>query len=512
MKQKRILMKQKKNLIFRIASATMVWACSHHLHAQTVLEGETLNLSNGSYTSANIILQGGTVSGSGSYNAYGASVITGVTVSGTAASTITGSSWFNLGSSTTFTVADVTGSSASDLLVNTSLRSLPGDPDWTYLYNSKIVKEGAGTMEVTVQSYFNAGLDLNGGTLKVSGGNGGFGFFSGAVNVNSGTTLTIDSDGTGFGFQNGWKPTSVNINGGTVNGGGNHVWGISGGVNMTGGTLQVETGSFQWNYTNLNTYASADTATISGPLNLRGDGGYTGLSVNVANGAAASDLLISGNITELYGPLGISKSGAGTMVLSGTNSYTGATIVNAGTLVVNGSIANATTTTVQSGATISGGGSVGSLTVESGAFVNPGNSPGILTVNGDYNQAGTFVAEITGLTAGSQHDQLVVNGTVSLSGSLDVQFSAGSYAVNDMIFLLVNDDADAVNGIFTGINQGDTVTNYGGFDWIISYNADSTTSTFTGGNDIALRAIPEPSASLLAGLGALALLRRRRSA
>ena len=313
--------------------------------------GGQLNVANnpGVYQSlGNLILQGGTVSGSGNYNAYGASLLGNLTVSGSAASTITGSSWFNLGSSTTFTVADATGDSASDLLVNLSLRSLPGSPDYTYLYNSKIIKEGAGTMEVTVHSYFNGGLDLNGGTLSLSGGNSGYGFFAGAVNVNSGTTLTINSDGTGFGYQSGWKPSSVNINGGTVNGGG-HIWGISGGVNMTGGTLD-SSGGFQWNYTNLNTLASADTATVSGPLNLRGDGGYTTMAVDVADGAATTDLLISGNISGAS--MNITKSGAGTMELSGANSYSGTTTVNDGTLVLSGSSSSTNTINVSATGTL----------------------------------------------------------------------------------------------------------------------------------------------------------------
>lgn len=502
-------MKPKLNSIVRIAATTAMLAYSHQLHAQTnftVLEGETLALSNGSYTFANLDLQGGTVSGSGSYAAYGASFFGNVTVSGTAASTINSSSWFNIVSSTTFTVADVTSSSASDLVINTSLRGMPGSPDTSYTA-SGITKEGAGTMEFTTHSWVWGGLNLNNGRIITAGGNGGFGFFSGAVNINSGTTLTMNSDGTGFGFNNGWKPSSVNIVGGTVNGGGNHVWGISGGVNMTGGTLSSS--SYQWNFTDLNTVASSTTSTVTGALNIRGDGGYSTMVINVADGAAETDLLMSGNITG--GP-GITKRGAGQLVLSGTNSYSGNTTVEAGTLVVNGSIANATTTTVQSGATISGSGSVGNLTIDSGAFVNPGNSPGLLTVNGAYNQAGTLVAEIAGLNAGTQHDQVIVNGAVSLTGNLNVQFTGGTYSMDNLIFLLLNDSTDAVNGIFTGFNEGDTVTQYGGFDWIISYNADSFTSSFTGGNDIALRAIPEPSATLLAGLGALAVLRRRRSA
>ncbi len=371
------IMKPSINLFLRRSLCSLSLVASAQAVDYTVNSGETLNLSNGSYTAANLLLQGGTVSGSGNYNAYGASVITGVTVSGSAASTITGSSWFNMIDPTIFTVADVTGDSTTDLLVSTSLRALPSNPDYTYS-SAKIIKEGLGTMEITAHSFFWGGLTLNGGTLKVSGGNGGYGFFSGNVTVNSGTTLSISSDGTGFGFNNGWKPTSLNINGGTVNGGGNHVWGISGGVNMTGGTLQVDSGSFQWNYTNLNTNASADTATVAGPLYLRGDGGYTGLSVNVADGAAATDLLISGNISETYGALGIIKSGEGTLVLSGNNSYTGPTTVSAGTLVLSGNSSAATgAITVNAGVLSLGDGTkptnlsdASAVSIAAGAVVN----------------------------------------------------------------------------------------------------------------------------------------------
>lgn len=188
----------------------------------TLGSGSQLNLYNGDggiYAYGyfpNLVLQGGTVNGgSGTYNAYGASALGNVTVSGSAASTITGASWFNLNPTHTFTVADVTGDAATDLNVNISLRGSAGSPDWTY-NTTKLVKEGAGTMEVTVHSYFRGGLDLNAGTLKLSGGNSGYGFFDGTVNVNSGTTLETVSDGTGLGWQGGWKPAAVNINGGTI--------------------------------------------------------------------------------------------------------------------------------------------------------------------------------------------------------------------------------------------------------------------------------------------------------
>jgi hypothetical protein len=97
-----------------------------------------------------------------------------------------------------------------------------------------------------------------------------------------------------------------------------------------------------------------------------------------------------------------------------------------------------------------------------------------------------------------------------LSGWLTKLFT-GSYALNDMIFILLNDGPDAITGTYTGLAQGVTAATFGGFDWKISYQGNSGGSpSFLGGNDIVLQAIPEPSSALLGGLGLLALLRRRR--
>ena len=62
---------------------------------------------------------------------------------------------------------------------------------------------------------------------------------------------------------------------------------------MTGGELQTNGGTsttsgyaFQWNRTSLTTNASANSAVISGRINLRNDAGYSSWNVNVADGAA----------------------------------------------------------------------------------------------------------------------------------------------------------------------------------------------------------------------------------
>lgn len=231
------------------------------------------------------------------------------------------------------------------------------------------------------------------------------------------------------------------------------------------------------------------------------------------SGGASTNLTITSAITESASASGggkLTKDGDGILTLTNTSSYTGATTVKAGTLVVDGNISTSLLTTVEDGGTLAGAGAVGALTIATGGFINPGNSPGQLTVDGNYIQAGLYTAEITGLTAETEHDQIAVTGTVDITGgSLTTVFS-GSYVENNLLFILLNDGTDAITGTFTGLAEGDTVYSSGGLDWKISYTADSVTNSFTGGNDIALMAIPEPSAALLGGLGLLALLRRRR--
>ena len=292
-------------------------------------------------------------------------------------------------------------------------------------------------------------------------------------------TLTLSGNNS---FSGGTKLT-----GGTVSLGHANAIGTSGTVSFGGGTLQ---------------YSASNATDYSDRFSNAASQQYK-VDTNSQNVTLASNLTSSGG--------SFTKLGAGTLTISGINTYNGATTVSAGQLTINGSIANSTTT-VSSGATLGGSGTVGALTINSGGFVNPGNSPGILTVNGNYSQAGRFTAEIAGTTAGVGYDQIDVIGAVNITGGNLVTLFSGSYSANDTMFILLNDGADAINGTYTGFAQGATVASYGGFDWLISYNANSSGNTFTGGNDIALMAaIPEPSIAALASCFAVfTLLRRRR--
>ncbi|MEO8353567.1 MAG: PEP-CTERM sorting domain-containing protein, partial [Chthoniobacteraceae bacterium] len=91
--------------------------------------------------------------------------------------------------------------------------------------------------------------------------------------------------------------------------------------------------------------------------------------------------------------------------------------------------------------------------------------------------------------------------------SLELLPLNGFLAANGQLFFILNNDgADSVMGTFA---QGSTVT-AGSQIFAISYAANSGTNSFTGGNDIALTLIPEPSTASLAIVAAVGIGLRRR--
>ncbi|MEX2334021.1 MAG: hypothetical protein WD600_07170, partial [Pseudohongiella sp.] len=133
------------------------------------------------------------------------------------------------------------------------------------------------------------------------------------------------------------------------------------------------------------------------------------------------------------------------------------TTVAAGTLRVNGSLGN-TAVTVQDTATLDGSGSItGAVSVEDGGTLAPGNSPGQLaTGNLSLATGATLTAELNGTAAGTEYDQLVVTGTVDVSGAT-LDLSLGFVPAADTRFELIsNDGVDQITGVFDGLAEGGT--------------------------------------------------------
>jgi hypothetical protein len=163
---------------------------------------------------------------------------------------------------------------------------------------------------------------------------------------------------------------------------------------------------------------------------------------------------------------------------------------------------------------------VGNVLVDTGGTLMPGKNTGItsvLNVKDLQFTDGTslFRVELGGITPGGDgttgYDQLNVTGTVMLNGAnLEGSLLPSFVPSADIFFLILNDGVDPVTGQFA---EGNQIT-FDGQTFNISYEANfgGTGDLMLGGNDVALQLVPEPTSAVLMGLGALALIRRRREA
>jgi autotransporter-associated beta strand protein len=193
---------------------------------------------------------------------------------------------------------------------------------------------------------------------------------------------------------------------------------------------------------------------------------------------AASTLTVS---AVLSGSGGLTKAGPGTLVLTGNNAYTGATIVVAGTLLVDGQ-QTGSTMTVKSGATLRGTGAVGTVNVLAGGAMLPGagaSATGTLTTGRvTFASTSSFNVTLDGTTPGSQYDQLAAEGTISLAGST-LNITLGFTPSIGTIFTIIhNSSGKPISGTFAGLADGATFTE-DGMTFQISYKGG-------GGNDVTL--------------------------
>lgn len=193
-----------------------------------------------------------------------------------------------------------------------------------------VIKAGAGTLTMNytgAASIYGGGTIVTNGTLRLYGGNNGYSTVgTGTVVIASAATVVCGSDNV-FGHTTAANVPAVVIDGGTLNAsvpysGG--MWMRS--LQMTGGTVNGANGLDLRFSPTITVLGTAGGSTISCKLNFT-----TTATFDVADGAAASDLTLSGSAHD--GAL--IKANSGLLLLSGPDNNGSLTAtVNGGTLVL----------------------------------------------------------------------------------------------------------------------------------------------------------------------------------
>jgi subtilase-type serine protease len=164
------------------------------------------------------------------------------------------------------------------------------------------------------------------------------------------------------------------------------------------------------------------------------------------------DSVWSNNISGIGG---FSKAGAGTLLLTGLNTYIGDTTITGGVLRVDGSIATSNLT-VTSGATLQGVGTVGNTSMA--GILSPGNSVGTLTVNGNLNLLAGSMYRYE-IDTNQRGDLVVVSGRATIADSAIFKLSsAGGIDLNRLYPIL---QANTLTGTYRNSDSNYTFMNLG---------------------------------------------------
>ncbi len=317
---------------------------------------------------------------------------------------------------------------------------------------------------------FSAGSDATGAfTVTVSGTQniGNITFDEGAVTISGGTQLDLNNGGT------------IQTAAGTVSA-----------ENITTNLL-IEGNTGAYTFTSASTTTAA-TLNFGGQVFGAANGSHT--STLTLNGSNTGNNTISGVISDGGTKLAVTKGDSGTWVLSGINTYTGATTVGGGTMAIaaSGSLSTSTAVTVSNGATFApqpanGGAMTGgaSLVLNSGAILNmSGDSAGgtfdvktnSTSTAGALTLAGATLDFDLGTSSGATVTDKLLAGALTLSGTNNINITGfGSTALTAGTYPLVtvasgivtadfhlNTTSIVVNGATYGLslsNTGSTAEN-----------------------------------------------------
>ena len=379
-----------------VASATLrlgnATALGTNAGTTTVAAGATLDLDGQAVGTESLVLSGGTLANNGASNA---------SLAGPVSLAAPGSTLASVGGRSLLITGLVSGANGVNI-------------------------GGAGIVVLAADNTYSGSTSIaTGSTLQV--GNGATaGAIAGAIS-NSGTLAFNRSDSVTYSADLGGTGGVTQAGSGILILSGNNTF--TGATLVSSGTLRVGSATALGSVLAGTTVAAAamldingqtvgaEAVTLAGGIiaNSTGSGalsGAIGLTGNSAVNVTGTALALSGGIGG--GAFGITKSGAGVLVLSGGNTYTGVTSVNAGVLqagALNG-LAAGSAHDVASGATLD-------LNGNNASVASIGGAGGVSLGSATLTSAGSGSTTFSGLVTGTAASGLVKlgSGTLLLSGN-----------------------------------------------------------------------------------------------